>query len=162
MDKELYQLSEQFGKALLQKNIVCATAESCTGGGIAEVITAVPGSSQWFDRGFVTYSNEAKIDLLHVPKTILLQLGAVSQETVEAMARGALVQSKVQLSVAVTGIAGPTGATATKPIGFVWIGWAFFDNVWSQSFHFKGSRELIRRQTVLEALKGAMRIIEKK
>lgn len=161
MDKELYQLSEQLGKTLLQKNLVCVTAESCTGGGIAEIITAVPGSSQWFDRGFVTYSNDAKMDLVHVPKATLSQCGAVSQETVEAMAKGALAQSKAQLSMAVTGIAGPTGATSTKPIGFVWIGWAFLGDVYSQSFHFNGSRDAIRRQTVLEALKGAMHIVEK-
>ena len=100
-----------------------ATAESCTGGWIAQTATAIPGSSQWFDRGYVTYSNRAKMEVLGVPEDILERYGAVSEQTAAAMAAGAIEAARVDVSVAVTGVAGPDGGSAEKPVGMVWFGW---------------------------------------
>jgi len=161
MDQELYALSVKIGSKLLSKGWLSATAESCTGGWIAQMLTAVPGSSQWFDRGFITYSNAAKVEILNVSEHILLDRGAVSLETVQAMAKGAIVQSDANFAIAVTGIAGPTGGSPEKPVGLVWIAWALLDEVKAESFHFEGDREAIRRQTVLCALQGAMQILDK-
>lgn len=131
------------------------TAESCTGGWVARVLTSVPGSSNWFERGFVTYSNMAKTEMLDVPADILARHGAVSEPTVRAMAEGALARSRAQVAVAVTGIAGPAGGTAEKPIGTVWFAWARAGSeTRTQRHQLDGDREAVRRKSVAIALEG--------
>lgn len=152
-DNTFMLLAEALGRQLLARGLVLATAESCTGGGIAMAVTAISGSSAWFDRGFVTYSNAAKMDLLGVPAAMLDQHGAVSAETALAMATGALAHSLAQLTVAVTGVAGPTGGSAAKPVGMVWFGYAGKDiEPWARCCHFQGDRAAVRAQTVASAL----------
>ena len=133
-----------------------ACAESCTGGGIAAALTDVAGSSAWFDRGFVSYSNLAKQDMLGVSPDTLAHCGAVSRETVTEMATGTLARSRAQLGVAVSGIAGPGGGTPDKPIGTVWIAWARGAEVWAAREHFEGDRAQVRAATVDAALKGLL------
>ena len=147
-------LVEQIFEKLTVKGWKLATAESCSGGLIAVVITNKAGSSAVFDRGFVTYSNQAKIDSLGVPKKTLNKHGAVSEKTAIEMAKGALKNSEANVSVSVTGIAGPDGGTDEKPVGLVYIGYALKGGVaQAAEHHFKGSREEIRQQTTREALK---------
>jgi len=154
---DLFSLSEQVGDALRSRGLMLTTAESCTGGWIAQVITAVPGSSQWFERGFVTYSNEAKRDLLGVRAATLAQQGAVSEATVAEMAEGALVHSRAQVAVAVSGVAGPGGGSPEKPVGTVCLGWARAGAATrTLHTHFSGDREAIRRQAVAAALQGIL------
>ncbi|MFN3984884.1 MAG: CinA family protein [Rhodocyclaceae bacterium] len=157
MDDELTQLSAHVGRWLGGRGLCLATAESCTGGWIAETVTATAGSSVWFDRGFVTYSNAAKQDMLGVRDATLADHGAVSEATVQEMAEGALARSRADVAVAVSGIAGPGGATPDKPVGMVCIAWAARGaptRVITQ--HFTGDREAVRRQTVVRALRGLM------
>lgn len=143
---------------LLQQNKKLVTAESCTGGWVAKCCTDLPGSSAWFDRGFVTYSNEAKQDQLQVDSETLARHGAVSLAVVEEMALGALASSQADISVALTGIAGPDGGSELKPVGTVWIGWGIKNGgVHSICFEFKGDRESIRKQAVFEALGGIIK-----
>lgn len=150
-------LAAQLGQALNGCGKVIATAESCTGGWIAQVITSVPGSSVWFDRGFVTYSNTAKREMLGVEPKILSEFGAVSEQTAIAMALGALNNSPAQLTVAVTGIAGPGGGTPEKPLGTVCLAWAERDRKPEAVTHrFDGDREAVRRQSVVVALQGLL------
>jgi nicotinamide-nucleotide amidase len=145
---------------LMARGLRCAVAESCTGGRLADVLTERPGSSQWFDRGFVTYSNEAKEEMLGVSKTILEQYGAVSEPTAQAMASGAMAQSHAQVSVSITGIAGPSGGTPEKPVGTVWIAWAGgFSPVESRCYVFSGNRLEIRERAVQAALQGLIQRI---
>lgn len=164
-DPSLYQLAEQLGNLLHPRGRRVSTAESCTGGWIAQTITAVPGSSAWFDQGVVTYANIAKQRLLGVPPQILegpQAPGAVSEPTVLAMARGALSGAAAHLAVASSGLAGPGGGGEGKPVGTVWLGWAWLDgdsqamDVMAQArcYHLQGGRELVRRQTVSLALLG--------
>jgi nicotinamide-nucleotide amidase len=124
-DIELEALARQVAQALLARQLKLATAESCTGGLIAGVCTAIAGSSAWLERGFVTYSNEAKTEMLGVDAALIAQHGAVSEPVARAMAEGALARSHAQVAVAVTGIAGPDGGSPSKPVGTVWFGWAF-------------------------------------
>lgn len=149
-----YALAEQLGAALLQLNATCVTAESCTGGGVAKAITDIAGSSQWFDRAFVTYSNTAKCEMLGVPETLLAEFGAVSKEVVCAMATGALEKSPGDYSVAISGIAGPEGGSALKPIGLVWIAWAARQKgiLAVHPSIFSGDRPAIREQAIEQAL----------
>jgi nicotinamide-nucleotide amidase len=133
-----------------------ACAESCTGGGIAAALTDVAGSSAWFDRGFVTYSNLAKQEMLGVSPDTLARCGAVSRETVIEMATGALARSRARLSVAVSGVAGPGGGTPDKPVGTVWIAWALGDAVWAVKESFAGDRAQVRAATVDAALDGLL------
>jgi len=135
------------------------TAESCTGGWVAQAVTAVPGSSGWFDRGFVTYSNAAKHEVLGVSKKILKKFGAVSEQTACEMARGALAHSRAGVAVAVTGVAGPSGGTAAKPVGMVCFAWARGRRALAETRRFRGGREAVRRQSVLHALEGVLRIL---
>ncbi len=136
-----------------QKNWRIATAESCTGGQLAEALTTIAGSSAWFDRGFVTYSNEAKQAMLGVDSEIIVKFGAVSSETVTAMAQGILQNSPVKVGIAVTGIAGPSGGTQEKPVGTVWIAWIIADLLLKvEDFHFTGDRLAIRSQATHAAL----------
>ncbi len=129
-----------------------AAAESCTGGMIAAACTTLAGSSDWFERGFVTYSNEAKTELLGVPPALIQAHGAVSEEVARAMAGGALARSPVQLAVAVTGIAGPGGAVPGKPVGTVWLAWGTASGLWAERLQLPGDRAAVREATVHAAL----------
>src|ERR1700728_3799586 len=159
-DVEIKRLAERVGRHLLKARRHAATAESCTGGWIAKALTDIAGSSDWFTEGFVTYSNESKTRSLGVPRSVLRAQGAVSEAAVRAMARGALERSGAGLSVAVTGIAGPGGAVAGKPVGTVWLGWAERRGrsirVAVQLKHFRGDRDSVRRKTVRAALQGLL------
>lgn len=160
MGSELYQLAERLGQQLRAAGLRVATAESCTGGAIGAAITAVPGSSGWFDCGFISYSNQAKQRLLDVPPQTLQQYGAVSSETVAAMVQGALRHSAADLAVAVSGIAGPDGGSADKPVGTVWIAWGGNSQaLQTRRFLFAGDRHAIQRQTVEQALQGLLAIV---
>lgn len=149
---ELETLSQHCGLLLLKNNWLLSTAESCTGGWVAQSITAVAGSSAWFDRGFVTYSNAAKQEMLGVSTTTLAIHGAVSEATVLEMAQGALTYSHAQISIAISGIAGPSGGSVEKPVGTVWIGWALPERIFAIQFLFTGDRAAIREQAVYAAL----------
>jgi len=154
-DEDLANLAGLLGERLRAAGRMVATAESCTGGWVAKVVTDVAGSSRWFERGFVTYTNESKQELLGVPAEVLAAEGAVSAATVAAMARGALARSRAQLSCAISGIAGPGGATPDKPVGLVWFAWAVRGGtVRSERRVFAGDREAVRRQAVAYALRG--------
>ena len=156
-------LTEQLAEVLLQHGWMLATAESCTGGLIASRCTDLSGSSQWFERGFVTYSNEAKHEMLGVDSALIAEHGAVSEAVAQAMALGALRHSRAQVSVAVTGVAGPTGGSADKPVGTVWLAWATpsdagptlgAETAWvkTEVMHFEGDRAAVREATVQHAL----------
>ncbi|HQZ02581.1 MAG TPA: nicotinamide-nucleotide amidohydrolase family protein [Thauera sp.] len=154
MDTELSALSAAVGTALQARGWMLATAESCTGGWIAEAVTATSGSSTWFDRGFVTYANAAKTDMLGVSPTTLTTHGAVSEATVIEMAEGALERSAAQLAVAVSGVAGPGGGTAAKPVGMVCLAWAQRGQATQvRTLQLPGDRTAVRRQTVIHALR---------
>lgn len=141
------ELVQQLAAKLTEKGWMLATAESCTGGMIAAACTDLAGSSQWFDRGFVTYSNEAKIEMLGVPAELIAQHGAVSEEVVRAMAEGAIRHSRAQVSIAVTGIAGPGGGSVEKPVGTVWVGWCVGKSINTLPLQLNGPRKLIRIKT---------------
>jgi nicotinamide-nucleotide amidase len=156
-DEALYVLAGEVGRVLKLQGRVLALAESCTGGWVSQCITDVPGSSAWFDRGFVTYSNQAKCELLGVPSEIIQVHGAVSGETVRAMAAGALRHSTADVAAAVSGVAGPTGGSPDKPVGTVWFAWRRGDGVCRvQHRQFAGDRRQIRRQAVEVALQGIL------
>lgn len=139
---------------MLKKKFFLATAESCTGGLIAAACTDLDGSSLWFDRGFVTYSNAAKVDMLGVDADVITQFGAVSEQVATAMALGAIEHSVAQVSVAVTGVAGPSGGSIEKPVGTVWLGWCVSGQTTTQLCNFEGDRATVRTQTVQHALCG--------
>lgn len=148
-------LTTRLGDALRERGWRLATAESCTGGGIAAALTDVPGSSDWFDRGFVTYSNPAKQDMLGVQTATLAAHGAVSEAVVREMAEGAVRQAGVQLSVAVSGVAGPGGGSPEKPVGTVWLAWAGEGMVTrAKRFQFQGNRAAVREQAIDAAVQG--------
>jgi nicotinamide-nucleotide amidase len=156
-DDTLHSLAQQLGEALRVRGLIMVTAESCTGGWVSEAITSVAGSSDWFDRGFVTYSNRAKREMLGVRPDTLAQYGAVSEVTVAEMVEGALRASGADLALAVTGIAGPTGAVPGKPVGTVCFGWRMpgAEPVTETKLLF-GDRAAIRRQAVILALEGLL------
>ncbi len=159
-DSDLHAQAAAFGTRLLEARLKLATAESCTGGWVAKVVTEVPGSSAWFDCAFVAYSYDAKEAMLGVPRQTLEQHGAVSRETVIEMVRGALSRSRADMAVAITGIAGPTGGTREKPVGTVWIAWGFgHHRPVAEVFHFAGDRDAIRRATVAEVFAGLERLL---
>lgn len=159
-DSELRQLAQQLGERLRDAREHLVTAESCTGGWIAKCMTDIAGSSDWFDCGMVAYSYEAKQALLGVRPETLENHGAVSRETVIEMVSGALVNSGASVAVAVTGIAGPGGGSADKPVGTVWVGWKRRGGyARAEIFHFDGDRESVRRQTVEAALRGVGALI---
>ena len=139
-------------KHLMAQRQMLATAESCTGGMIAAACTDLAGSSQWFDRGFVTYSNEAKADMLDVPAALIALHGAVSEPVARAMAEGARARSRAEVSLSVTGVAGPSGSSATKPVGTVWFAWCVAGHTHSEVQHFAGDRAAVRAATVVHAL----------
>ena len=159
-DIELSRLSARVGRHLLASARSVTTAESCTGGWIAKALTDVPGSSQWFGEGFVTYGNEAKVRRLGVPRSVLERHGAVSRAVARAMAQGALERTGAAVAVAVTGIAGPDGAVPGKPVGTVWLCWAERRTrgirFRAECKHFRGGREAVRRKTVRLALAGLL------
>ncbi|MBV6476631.1 MAG: nicotinamide-nucleotide amidase [Rhodocyclaceae bacterium] len=158
MDKELEDLSVRVGQALLERKSMLACAESCTGGWVAEVVTATGGSSQWFERGYVTYSNAAKQELLGVRAETLREQGAVSEAVVREMAAGTLRRSHAQAALAISGVAGPTGGSPDKPVGTVCFAWVLRDGVpTAETVHFSGEREAVRRQSVIHALQGLLR-----
>jgi nicotinamide-nucleotide amidase len=147
-----YHLAEQLGQQLRTCGAKVTVAESCTGGGIAQAITSVPGSSAWFDYGFVTYSNQAKTRLLGVPESLLQSVGAVSGEVVSAMVAGAVRMAGCSFGAAVSGIAGPDGGTAEKPVGTVWFAWAHPAGLTSECHWLAGDRAQVREQAVILAL----------
>ncbi len=159
-------LSLQLGQALQARGWQLALAESCTGGMVAEAVTAIAGSSAWFDRGFVTYSNAAKMDMLAVSAALLETHGAVSEPVAEAMARGVLLHSLAQLSGAITGVAGPGGGSPLKPVGMVCFAWAIREstgdpvNVVVETRHFSGDRTQVRQQATSTLLAGLLRMAE--
>ena len=153
---ELTQLAAELGRQLQVLNAQVTTAESCTGGAISEAITRIAGSSAWFEAGFVTYSNQQKTRQLQVPEPLFAQVGAVSREVVEAMARGAQAQSGARFSVAVSGVAGPGGGSAAKPVGTVWVAWCVGGRAEAQCLHLGGDRAAVRGQTVQHALQGLL------
>ncbi|TMG92711.1 MAG: CinA family protein [Betaproteobacteria bacterium] len=156
IDDELYRLAIALGRAALERKVRIATAESCTGGLVAGAITAVAGSSDWFDCGFITYSNDAKIGQLAVPPRTIEQFGAVSEETALAMAEGALGASRAQWAVAVTGIAGPAGGTLDKPVGTVCFAWLGPGVAKASRIRLSGDRADVRRESVRIALEGIL------
>jgi nicotinamide-nucleotide amidase len=159
-EHEIALLAGELAEALTARGGRLCTAESCTGGWISKALTDRAGSSVWFDCGFVTYSNSAKQALLNVGAELLNQHGAVSQPVAEAMVAGALERSAADIALAVTGIAGPDGGTAVKPVGTVWFAWQLRgQEVLSHSIVFPGDRDSVRQQTVAEALRGALRLL---
>ena len=155
------ELATTLGLLLKHHRLMLATAESCTGGWLAAALTSISGSSRWFERGFITYSNEAKREMLGVSEQTLRQFGAVSEPTVREMAEGALAMSHAQVSVAITGIAGPKGGTDAKPIGTVWIAWARAGRgTQSRLQHLSGGRQEIRRQAVRAALRVLIEVLQ--
>lgn len=156
----LMQLAERVGEALERRGWMLVTAESCTGGGVSYAVTAVPGSSHWFERGFITYTNKAKQDLLGVSAGTLERHGAVSEQTVREMAEGALRHSRAQVALAVSGIAGPGGGSLEKPVGRVCLAWsvAGADTV-TRSEQYMGGREQVREQAIAAALQGVLDVL---
>jgi nicotinamide-nucleotide amidase len=152
-------LARQVGEAIKAHGMTLVTAESCTGGGIAQAVTRISGSSAWFDRGFVTYSNASKEEMLGVSPETLEQHGAVSEATVREMAEGALQYSRAQLALSVSGIAGPTGGTPEKPVGMVWFAWATSDAVHTSCHHLPGNRDAVRAKSVQIALQGTLNLL---
>lgn len=159
MNSDIIDLATRAGQALRDKGWLLATAESCTGGGVAQAVTDIAGSSAWFDRGFVTYSNESKTALLNVPAALIAEFGAVSEEVAAAMAAGAVANSLAQVGVSTTGIAGPGGAVPGKPVGTVCFGWALNGRHWTERRHFDGDRRAVREQSVAHALQGVLRLL---
>jgi nicotinamide-nucleotide amidase len=155
------ELAQRLGAALKERGLMLVTAESCTGGWASMALTAIAGSSDWFERGYVTYSNAAKREELGVSEDTLRRHGAVSEETAREMAAGALKHGRGQVALAITGIAGPTGGTPEKPVGTVCFAWARGGKMTSDTRRFDGDRESVRRQSVLHALHGVLRLLEK-
>jgi nicotinamide-nucleotide amidase len=159
-DTELDALARAVGERLAAQGLLLCTAESCTGGWVAQAITAVAGSSTWFDRGFVTYSNASKTEMLGVAEEQLHAYGAVSQPVVREMALGALRHSRAQVGLAVSGIAGPGGGSLDKPVGMVWHAWAVLHGPTHVELrHYSGNRPTVRRAAVQTALQGVLEIL---
>ena len=157
---DIIELAAQVGRRLQEKGLLLATAESCTGGGIAQAVTEIAGSSEWFERGFVTYSTEAKSGMLGIAAASIAQHGAVSEEIAAAMAEGALANSSADVGLSVTGIAGPGGAVPGKPVGTVCFGWAKRGMSRTERLVFGGDRQAVRSQTVVHALQGLLRFLD--
>jgi nicotinamide-nucleotide amidase len=155
-------LAAQLGRLLKAKGEKLVTAESCTGGGVGEAVTAIAGSSEWFDRGFITYSNEAKTEMLKVSPATLMRHGAVSEDTAREMALGALAASPGTVSVSVTGVAGPGGGSMAKPVGMVCFAWARSGEAMprSETRRFSGDRASVREQSVIRAMQGVIELLD--
>ena len=161
MDTQLLFLSEAVGKLLTEQGLTLACAESCTGGWVAAVVTATAGSSGWFDRGFVTYSNQAKEEMLGIPSATIAKHGAVSEETARAMATGALERSSAGVALAITGVAGPGGGSPGKPVGTVCFSWCRRgEPAASETRHWSGDRETVRLQALMHSLAGLIARLE--
>ena len=159
-DEELHQLAVELADRLRARGWMLATAESCTGGWVGQLLTSLPGSSEWYERGFITYANAAKVEMLGVSEGTLATHGAVSEQTAGAMAAGALKHSHAQAALAISGIAGPGGGTPQKPVGLVCYGWALVDGtVMSSTCRLDGNREEIRSRAVAAALRGLIELI---
>jgi nicotinamide-nucleotide amidase len=154
------QLTRELAEKLTQRGMMICTAESCTGGLIAKTFTDLAGSSDWFDRGFVTYSNQAKMDMLGVSSQTLQQHGAVSEATASEMAAGAIANSEAQYAIAVTGIAGPGGGSPEKPVGTVWFGFATPENLICEKQVFKGDRQQVRQASLQYAVQRILQLLE--
>lgn len=157
---DLATLAERLGRRCRERGVTVTTAESCTGGGVAGAITEIAGSSDYFETGYVTYSNAAKSRLLGVPEAVLAEYGAVSREVVMAMVAGACRDSGASLGVAISGVAGPGGGSAAKPVGTVWLAWGDAERQAAACYHFSGDRRAVREQAVREALVGLIRRLE--
>jgi len=153
------ELARKVGAALKERGLSLVTAESCTGGWVAMELTAIPGSSDWFERGYVAYSNAAKREALGVAADTLKRHGAVSEETAREMAAGALKHGRGQVALAITGVAGPTGGSPGKPVGTVCFAWARGSKISSQTKRFDGDRQGVRRQSVVHALQGLLQLL---
>jgi nicotinamide-nucleotide amidase len=153
------ELAQRLGAALKARGLKLATAESCTGGWVAMALTAIPGSSEWFERGYVTYSNAAKREDLGVAEETLRRQGAVSEAVAREMAAGALKRARADVALAITGVAGPGGGTAEKPVGLVYFAWAHGSKMVSETRHFDGDRESVRRQSVRHALEKVQELL---
>ncbi len=158
--EDVIELAARAGQVLKKRGLLLATAESCTGGGVAQAVTEIAGSSDWFDCGFIAYSNASKTELLEVPAALIAQHGAVSEEIAAAMAEGALANSNAHLTLSTTGIAGPGGAVPGKPVGTVCFGWSNGDTTQTERLVFGGDRQSVREQTVRHALQGLLRFLE--
>ena len=153
-------MAERLAEALLVSGSKLVTAESCTGGGIGYVLTSIAGSSQWYERGFITYSNESKQELLGVSHHTLVSYGAVSEQTAAAMAQGAIDNSHADISVAVSGVAGPAGGTKDNPVGSVCFGWSERDGETKTArIVFAGGRQQVREQSILMAIQGLLDVL---
>ena len=159
LKSEIERVTEQLAQRLVERGEMLAAAESCTGGWLAKVCTDLPGSSAWFERGFVTYTNEAKQEMLGVAGVTLQAHGAVSEQAVAEMAAGALARSRAQLAVSISGIAGPGGGSEEKPVGTVCFGWARDGETVTERKVFDGDREAVRAQAVLHALQGLLKLL---
>ncbi|MCD6026544.1 MAG: CinA family protein [Solimicrobium sp.] len=155
----LAQLATQVGELLTKKKRLLATAESCTGGGVAQAITEISGSSSWFECGFITYSNASKCELLNISPAMIAQYGAVSEEIAAAMAEGTLANCDAHVALATTGIAGPQGAVPGKPVGTVCFAWSMEGKTHTARLHFNGDRQSVREQSVEHALKGLLQFL---
>ena len=155
----MIELAEQVGEALKSKKLLLSVAESCTGGGVCQALTEIAGSSDWFDCGFIPYSNSAKTEMLGIPAALIAQHGAVSEEIAAAMAEGALANSEAHISLSTTGIAGPGGAVPGKPVGTVCFGWRVGNNTHTERKIFSGDRHAVREQTINYALAKLLRLI---
>ncbi len=156
---DITELAAEVGRLLQSKGLLLAVAESCTGGGVAHAITEIAGSSNWFDCGFITYSNASKTELLDVSAALIAQHGTVSEEIAAAMAEGALKNSNAHVTLSTTGIAGPGGAVPGKPVGTVCFGWTVGHNTHTERLVFAGDRHAVRSQTVVHALRGLLRFL---
>lgn len=159
-DSELLELAAELGAKLAARGQMLVTAESCTGGWVSMLLTSLPGSSAWFERGYVTYANAAKVELLGVPSVLLDTVGAVAEDTALAMATGALKNSHAHAALAITGIAGPGGGTHEKPVGLVCYGWALADGTaMTSTCRLDGDREEIRSRAVAAAMRGMIELL---
>jgi len=156
----MLDLAEKVGEALKSRKLLLSVAESCTGGGVSCALTEIPGSSEWFDCGFVSYSNSAKSEMLNIPASLIAQHGAVSEEIAAAMAEGALANSEAHVSLSTTGIAGPGGAVPGKPVGTVCFGWRVGGVTQTERKVFSGDRHAVREQTVAHALTKLLRYVD--
>ena len=161
-EKVVHQLAIRAGNKLRDERLMLATAESCTGGMVAAAMTDISGSSAWFERGFVTYSNNAKTEMIGVPADMIERHGAVSEPVARAMAEGALRNSRAQVSLSITGVAGPGGGTETKPVGMVSFAWSNRLHTTVATQLFKGDREQVRTQAAAHALRGLLELLERR
>lgn len=160
MDQSLYQLAARVGRELKRRGLMMASAESCTGGWVGQAVTMVPGSSEWYERGFITYTYISKREMLGVKARSLATFGAVSEQVVAEMAQGALTHSHAQIAVSISGVAGPSGGSPEKPVGTVCFGWRMLRGAAiTETRRFRGDRDGVRRRATAHALRGILRVL---